>query len=207
MTTREPVREPLRIGVYGGAFDPPHLAHEALARAAVEQHQLDRLIILPTGQAWHKSRALSDAQHRLALARLGFADLPQAQIDPRETLRNGPTYTIDTLHELRSEHLSTQLFLLMGQDQLAFFPQWHRYQEVLQIATLLVALRAYSMPASSQKGLKNEVKIPHLTIAMPAMPISATDIRQRVQSGLGMDHLVKPLVARYIADHSLYFSR
>ncbi|MFM7332473.1 MAG: nicotinate (nicotinamide) nucleotide adenylyltransferase [Brachymonas sp.] len=194
----------LRIGVYGGAFDPPHLAHEALARAAVQQHALDRLLILPTGLAWHKASALSAPEHRIAMAHLAFADVPQARVDARETQRSGSSYTIDTLQALRLELPSVQWFLLMGQDQLNFFPQWHRYAEILQIAILLVAFRADSMPAKSPNNPKNPVKIPHRIIQMPAMPQSASDIRQRVAQSLGIDHLVKPAVARYIAQHHLY---
>ncbi len=195
-----------RIGLYGGAFDPPHLAHQALAQAAITQHRLDRLIVMPTGQAWHKSRALTVAPHRLEMAQLAFADVPAAQIDARETQRSGPTYTIDTLLQLKSEFPEAELFVLVGQDQLDSFTQWHRYAEILQIATLLVALRADSMPASAPKGLKNPVKIPHLTISMPSMPTSASAIRAHVASGQRIDHLVKPSVARYIAEHRLYSS-
>jgi nicotinate-nucleotide adenylyltransferase len=193
-----------RIGIYGGAFDPPHLAHEALAQSAVSQYALDELLILPTGVAWHKSRALTAAAHRIAMARIAFAGVPQARVDARETLRSGATYTIDTLHEIQAENPQAELFLLMGQDQLAFFPQWHRYQEILQIATLLVALRADSMPASSPKDPQNPVKIGFSTIHMPASPISATQIRQLCSQQQAIDHLVKPSVARYIAEHRLY---
>jgi nicotinate-nucleotide adenylyltransferase len=193
-----------RLGIYGGAFDPPHLAHEALARAAIEQYSLDELRILPTGQAWHKSRSLTAAEHRLAMAELAFADQPQARIDDRETRRSGATYTIDTLHELQAENPQAQLFVLMGQDQLQFFPQWHRYEEILKIATILVALRAGSMPAIGQKGIENQGKIAHQTIRMPASPISATQIRHLSQQQQTIDHLVKPAVARYIDANRLY---
>jgi nicotinate-nucleotide adenylyltransferase len=193
-----------RLGIYGGAFDPPHLAHEALARAAIEQYSLDELRILPTGQAWHKSRSLTAAEHRLAMAELAFADQPQARIDDRETRRSGATYTIDTLHELQAENPQAQLFVLMGQDQLQFFPQWHRYEEILKIATILVALRAGSMPAIGQKGIENQGKIAHQTIRMPASPISATQIRHLSQQQQTIGHLVKPAVARYIDAHRLY---
>jgi nicotinate-nucleotide adenylyltransferase len=193
-----------RIGIYGGAFDPPHLAHEALALAAISQYALHELRISPTGVAWHKSRALSSASHRVAMSTLAFCDLPQARIDARETLRSGATYTIDTLLEVRAENPQAELFLLMGQDQLTFFPQWHRYQEILQIATLLVAFRADSMPASGQKDHRNQGKIPYLSIHMPASPISATQIRQLCSHSQAIDHLVKPSVARYIAEHRLY---
>jgi nicotinate-nucleotide adenylyltransferase len=194
----------LRIGVYGGAFDPPHWAHHALAQAAIAQHQLDKLHIIPTGQAWHKSRTLSNAQHRLAMARLAFEDLPQAVIDPRETQRAGVSYTIDTLAQLQAEHPQTQLFLLMGQDQLQFFLQWHRYLDILQIATLLVAKRLDSMPTNGLKSSQNVSTIPYLPIQLSAMPHSATQIRQRVAQQQPISHLVKPSVARYIDEHQLY---
>lgn len=203
-----PTRSAKRIGIYGGAFDPPHLAHFALAQAAVQQYALDQLIVLPTGQPWHKSRSLTQAEHRINMVRLAFADLQQASVDVRETQRSGPTYTVDTLQEIRAENPQAELFLLMGADQLAAFTQWHRHEEILQIATLLVALRADSMPANGQKEPKNQAKIESATIHMPASPISATHIRhmanQLYTQTEALDHLVKPTVARYIAKHRLY---
>jgi nicotinate-nucleotide adenylyltransferase len=201
----------LRLGVYGGAFDPPHLAHHALAQAAIQQYQLDRLHIIPTGHAWHKSRTLSPALHRLAMARLAFEDVAQVVIDPRETQRNGPSYTADTLQELRGEYAQAQLFLIMGQDQLDFFPQWHRCSEILQFATLLVALRADFMPTNSPKSPRKPSTIispliSYQPIALPAMPHSATQIRQLAAQGQPINHLVKPAVARYIGEHQLYSS-
>jgi nicotinate-nucleotide adenylyltransferase len=193
-----------KLGIYGGAFDPPHLAHEALARAAIEQYGLDELRILPTGQAWHKSRSLTAAEHRIAMAGLAFADLPQARVDDRETRRSGATYTIDTLHELQAENPQAQLFVLMGQDQWQFFPQWHRCEEIMQIATILVALRADVAGGEGQESAHNQAKIAHQTIRMPASPISATQIRHLSQQQQAIDHLVKPAVARYIDAHRLY---
>jgi nicotinate-nucleotide adenylyltransferase len=195
-----------KLGIYGGAFDPPHLAHEALARAAIEQYALDEIRILPTGQAWHKSRSLTAAEHRIAMAQLAFADIAQASVDIRETLRSGATYTIDTLRELQAEYPQAELFVLMGQDQWQFFPEWHRYQEILQIATILVALRADSMPATGQKGTENQGKIAYQTIRMPASPISSTQIRRLSQEQQSIDLMVKPAVARYIGAHRLYRS-
>jgi nicotinate-nucleotide adenylyltransferase len=106
-----------RLGVFGGAFDPPHVAHVALAQAAVEQLRLDQLRIFPTGQAWHRSGPLTAPEHRLALAQLAFGELPRTVIDDRELRRPGPTYTIDTLRELKAEQPAAQLFLVMGEDQ------------------------------------------------------------------------------------------
>lgn len=195
-----------RLGIYGGAFDPPHLAHEALAKAAVEQYDLDALHILPTGHAWHKSRTLTAPEHRTAMAKIAFADLPQAVVDEREMRREGASYTLDTLHELQAENPQAQLFLLMGQDQLQFFPQWHKYQEILQGATLLVALRADSIKAKAKIDEINQGKIAYQALQMPASPISATQIRLLCQQHRSIDHLVKPAVARYIVAHRLYSS-
>jgi nicotinate-nucleotide adenylyltransferase len=190
--------------MYGGAFDPPHLAHSALAEAAIAQYGLDELRIVPTGHAWHKSRTLCASEHRLAMARLAFAGLPQAVVDACETQRSGPTYTIDTLLELRREQPGAQLFLLMGQDQMSFFPHWHRYAEIVPIATILVAVRADSEPPTGPKSPENSAKIAYQSIPMPAMALSATDIRHRVQTQQPISHLVNPAVARYIDDHRLY---
>ena len=197
-----------RLGVYGGAFDPPHLAHIALAQAAVAQLQLDTLLIMPTGAAWHKTRSLSAPEHRLAMAHLAFDGLAQVTVDTREMRRAGATYTIDTLQELQAEHAGAQLFLVMGQDQFAAFSDWHRYEDIAKIATLCIAARAHSTGVSgqfsSQKGTEKHVTIEPVHISMPPLPISATDIRARAAQGQTLERLVKPAVQSYIVEHHLY---
>ena len=86
-----------RLGICGGSFDPPHQAHITLATRAIEQLHLDRLLVIPTGDAWHKTRNLTLAPHRLAMTRLAFTELPKVSVDSREIDRHGPTYTMDTL--------------------------------------------------------------------------------------------------------------
>lgn len=202
----------LRIGLFGGAFDPPHDAHLALARAAIAELPLDRLLIVPTGDAWHKTRPLSPGVHRLAMCRLAFADLPKVQVDDRELRRDGPTYTIDTLTALRAEYPGAALFLQIGADQAAAFHSWRRAEEILQIATLSIAVRAYSTATGSPFDLKNPLPGLHPDPArvrildLPAMPHSATEVRRRVAAGLPIDALVPPAVAGYIADQHLYQS-
>jgi hypothetical protein len=105
--------------------------------AALQQLALDRLRIFPTGQAWHKARALSAAAHRLAMAQLAFRIGPSpGQVDARELQRPGPTYTIDTLTELQAESPGAKLFLIVGGDQAAALPSWHRWSEILEIAII-----------------------------------------------------------------------
>ena len=196
------------LGVYGGAFDPPHLAHIALAQAAVVQLQLDTLLVMPTGAAWHKTRSLSAPEHRLAMAHLAFDGLAQVAVDPREMRRAGATYTIDTLQELQAEHPNAQLFLVMGQDQFSAFASWHRHEDIAKIATICIAARAHSTGVigqfGSKKGTEKHVTIKAVHISMPPMPISATDIRARAAQGQTLERLVKPAVQSYIVDHRLY---
>ena len=105
---------PRRIGVFGGAFDPPHRGHTALAQAALDHLDLDLLLVVPTGTAWHKSRPLSDAQHRLAMCALAFGDVSRAQIDDCEIVRSGPSYTVDTLQALHQAYPGAAFFSSHG---------------------------------------------------------------------------------------------
>lgn len=204
---------PLRVGMFGGAFDPPHWAHRSLAQTGLEQLQLDHLHILPTGHAWHKSRVLSAPQHRLAMCEQAFANLPRVVLDDRETRRAGPTYTADTLAELAQEYPGAQLFLLLGADQLLAFKSWVRWEEVLRYATLAVANRAINIGAQAITDPQavqdlSGVDIPFTPLDMPVQHISATAVRAHLHSGNrrqpDLEVLVPEGVARYISQHHLY---
>jgi nicotinate-nucleotide adenylyltransferase len=186
----------LRLGVYGGAFDPPHNAHVAMARAAVEQLRLDELRIFPTGNAWHKSRELTPAADRVAMAKIAFGGVPRTVIDEREVRRTGATYTIDTLRELAREIPGVELFLIMGEDQAVAFTTWREWQEVAKAAKLYVARRPST--ASGKAPVAFE------TLQLPSMPESATEIRSLIADGEDVFSLVPPAVASYIASHHLY---
>jgi nicotinate-nucleotide adenylyltransferase len=199
-----------RLGVFGGAFDPPHQAHVALALAAVAQLRLDALHIVPTGQAWHKARALSAPEHRLAMARLAFADLARVVVDEQELKRPGPSFTIDTLEALQAENPGAQLYLIIGTDQFAALKNWHRWQDILRIAIICIAGRAD--PARTGAGFDPQIQAGPavLTLQLPLMPVSATDIRRQIGAGSAapqdMAQLVPEPVARYIERHGLYIS-
>ncbi len=207
----------------GGAFDPPHLAHVALARAAVEQLELDELRVVPTGQAWHKARPLSAVEHRLAMAQLAFGDLPGAVVDSRELRRQGASYTIDTLHELAAEHPGSSLFVLMGADQYGAFKSWHRWQDILQAATVCVADRpvqpdsqpagaSLTSPEHAHSALTGQISADLMPgvqrLQLPLMALSATDIRRQLAASpdapASWRHRVPEPVARYISEHQLY---
>lgn len=190
-----------RVGMFGGAFDPPHRAHVALAQAAIAQLALDRLYVFPTGNAWHKDRTLTSAEDRLAMTRLAFAGVPGVFVDDRELKRTGPTYSVDTLRELQAGHPGAQLHLLMGEDQAASFHRWHAWQEIASLAVLCVAARGSGAGLQALQALPG-VRV-HL-LQLPQMPESATEIRTRLTRGQDIATLVEPAVARYIETHHLY---
>jgi nicotinate-nucleotide adenylyltransferase len=187
--------------MFGGAFDPPHRAHVALARAAIAQLRLERLVVLPTGNAWHKDRALTPPEHRLAMSRLAFAGIAGAEVDDRELRRTGPTYSIDTLRELQAEQPAAQLHLLMGEDQAGGFSRWHAWQEVARLAVLCVAGRGTGEGLAALRALPG-VRVELLRL--PQMPESATEIRARLAAGQDITDLVEPAVASYIESQHLY---
>ncbi len=193
-----------RLGMFGGAFDPPHNTHAALIALAVEQLQLDELRVFPTGAAWHKPRQLTSAIHRIAMAQLAFSSIPHVVVDDRETRRSGPSYTVDTLRELRHESPDADLFLVMGGDQARALPSWHAWQEILQLAIICVAEREDSTWANSGFTPPDALKSRFLRLELPPSAISASGIRARIATHKSVAPLVCEPVARYIDHHHLY---
>lgn len=191
-----------RIGLLGGSLDPVHNAHVALARSAIETLALDELLWIPTGDAWQKTRALTPAAHRIAMLRLAIADRPRQRIEPCETLRSGPSYTIDTVAELQRERAQAHWWLLLGQDQLANLPTWHRWQDLVARVQLAVARRAGAALQLAPELVAAGVTVAELPFA--PMEASSTAIRERVAAGHSVADLVPASVARYIETHGLY---
>lgn len=173
------------VGILGGRFDPPHLGHVALARAAVRRFGLDELRVTVVEDAAHKP-SVAFAEDRLAMARLAFAGL-----DATVTLEPA-RYTVDALE---AYGLDDPVFLV-GADELAAFPTWKEPERVLELARLGVATRpGYPLAESSERIEAFELE-PH--------PVSSSEIRARVASGESLDGLVDPAVAAYIEAHGLY---
>lgn len=209
-----------RVGLLGGTFDPVHLAHLALARAALEHLALDELRFVPTGRSWQKERAGASTAQRVEMLRIAIAGLPRASIDERETQRAGASYTIDTLLELRDElGAATALVLLVGSDQLRNLPTWHRWDELLRHAHLGVVRRA----ADTLDGLDARVQalvdahgrdaLPDapggsiVFVPMPPMSVSGTALRERIARGESPGELLPAGVLDYIERNRLYRAR
>jgi nicotinate-nucleotide adenylyltransferase len=189
-------------GIFGGAFDPPHLGHLALVRAALERFDFERLLVVPAGDPPHKAVA-TPAGIRCRLAELAFAGVPQDEISRIELEPNGPRYTVDTLRLLAGS--DDDLTLLVGADQLAGFLSWREPGAILDLARLVVASRpGYEEEALSPvlAALARPERVGFFPI--PAHPVSSEQIRARVRDGLPIDDLVPSTVAVEIARLGLY---
>ncbi|MEY4562918.1 MAG: hypothetical protein RLZZ618_2195 [Pseudomonadota bacterium] len=189
-----------RIGLFGGSFDPVHLAHLALARVALAQLGLDEIRWIPAGRPWQKARDLTSSVHRAAMVALAIADEPRFVLELCETRRSGASYTYDTVRELQAAEPGAEWFLIIGQDQYAGLHTWLGWQQLLARVTLAVANR----PGAPMLASPEVEKVAHQTVALPMMDVSSTDIRTRLQAGQGIDALVPAAVARYIDQHHLY---
>ncbi len=195
-----------RIGLLGGSFDPPHLAHLALARVATAALALDELRWLPARTPWQKAgQPMADAEDRLAMLRLLTEDDPRWVIDERELRREGLIYTIDTMRELAREMPAAEWFLVIGQDQYARFDTWREWRELLERVTLAVAARQGATPCAPPALARLVHRV--VVLDLPRLDISASDIRRRC-AALAPPAEIEPLVgaaiAGYIARHGLY---
>ena len=192
-----------RVGLFGGSFDPPHLGHLQLARAARDQLGLERVLWLPAGAPWQKSnRAIAPGQHRAAMLRLLIGAEAGFSVDERELQRPGPTYTIDTVGELDALSPGCDWVLLIGQDQYFRFHTWHRWPELLERVSLGVVARAGQAVRASDELAQRAHRMS--VIDMPRLDVAATAVRACMDAGLDITELVGPAVAGYIDQNSLY---
>lgn len=201
------VGQGMRTGLFGGSFDPPHLAHLSLAQCALTQLKLDQLLWLPAGRPWQKvGRGLASPVHRRAMVSLLIAGEARFGVDDSEMERDGASYTVDTVRARRAAHPDEQLFLLIGQDQFANLHTWRAWQELLASVTLVVAARAGQEVQGSAEVNDFMQAGPYrmLKLAMPAMQVSSTQVRELASRAEDICPLVGDAVAGYIALHRLY---
>ncbi len=196
---------PRRVGLFGGSFDPVHNAHVALAKSALDVLALDEIRWIPAGVPWQKARRLAPAVQRAEMVRLAIAGETRFRLETCELERSGPSYSIDTVLELRRREPAAQWFLLLGLDQLVRLHTWHRWRELVAVVTLAVASRSGEAPCLPPELA--DAPVPIANVPLPAMPVSSTAIRARVAAGQDIGALVPAPVARYIAAHGLYRHR
>lgn len=202
----EGTRQPVRIGLMGGTFDPVHWGHLILAEQAREQFGLTKVLFVTAAQPPNKlGERVTDASHRLEMTRLAVADNDLFECSTIEIDRSGTSYTIDTVKEILELYdPGTEIYLLLGADEGRDLMKWREPYELQRLAKIVVANRPGlpvsevigSLPVDFAKGL--------VPMEMPGVDISSTDLRERVRSGRSIRYLVPRMVEQYIIDNNLY---
>ena len=196
----------MRVGILGGAFNPPHIGHLVCAQEALVQLELERVVFMPVGVPPHREIDLDPgAEVRLEMAELAVADDERFETSRMELDREGPSYTADTLEALAKESPKDELILILGGDQAAALGSWHEPEKVLERATVAVFERvSWGRNAIGIKigRLPGAERVRYLD--MPLMQVSSSSIRRRVRDGLPIRYLVPDKVAEYISSHDLY---
>jgi nicotinate-nucleotide adenylyltransferase len=187
-----------RLGLLGGTFDPPHIGHLVAAVSVSEALGLDEVWLVPNGDPWQKrDRVVTPAAVRLEMARAAVADVPDLEVSDVEVRRDGPSFTIDTVHQLRAEDPDRDLVVIMGRDSALGLPTWERHEELLAAVDLAVVDRG-GAAAPTLPGARVVV------VPMRRIDVSSTELRQRVAVGRPIVPLVPPAVAALVARHGLY---
>ena len=201
----------MALCLFGGAFNPPHRTHERVIRAALEQLPVDRVVVLPTGQHPLKSPAeMAPAAARVELARVAFASLPAVTVDDWETRQEGRSYTVDTLRHFREyEGRSGRPYWILGSDNLKILTSWHRYRDVLELATIVTCPRmGYPVDASTLDALalsetQRQEILDHVLDVEPD-DVAATEIRAAIRAGRDTSTWLRSEVRERIDDLALY---
>ena len=190
-----------RIGVMGGTFDPIHHGHLVAASEVAQSFDLDEVIFVPTGEPWQKKRVTA-GEHRYLMTVIATASNPRFTVSRVDLDREGPTYTIDTLRDLKAERPGAELYFITGADAIAQILSWRDHAELWDLAHFVAVSRpgheldTADLPSADVSQLE-----------VPALAISSTDCRDRVRNGNPVWYLVPDGVVQYIAKHHLYRSK
>ena len=202
-----------RVGLYGGSFDPIHFGHLISARSLAEQLDLSRVILIPSARPPHKENVqLTSAKHRFEMVRLAVEEDALFEVSNVELLREGPSYTFDTVNEYRRRlGQDTELFWFIGADSLPELPTWYRVADLVRQVTIVTATRPGWTPPDEDSiiaavGREEARKLLFNCYPTPAIDISSTENRARVAAGRSIRYLTPDPVWSYIASHGLYRS-
>jgi nicotinate-nucleotide adenylyltransferase len=186
----------MRVGILGGTFDPIHIGHLIAASSVYEALNLDSVVFIPAGDPWQKrDRDLSPGQQRLEMVKLATENDERFQVSDVEIVRSGPTYAVDTVREWKRLNPSDELFWIVGSDALSGIPSWHEWEAFVSEVTIV---------AVNRLGQNDAVPFDFVSVDMPEVRISATELRDRFTNGLDTQYLVPKNVSQYISDQGLY---
>ena len=189
-----------RVGIMGGTFDPIHHGHLVAASEVANRFGLDEVVFVPTGEPWQKSdRGVSPAEHRYLMAVIATASNPHFWVSRADIVRQGPTYSVDTIRDIADVRPGAELYFITGADALAQILSWRHAEEALQLARFIGVTRpGYEL---------SDAHLPPDAVTLvdvPAMAISSSDIRERAAAGRPVWYLVPDGVVQYISKHGLY---
>jgi nicotinate-nucleotide adenylyltransferase len=196
----------MRLGVFGGTFNPVHLGHLILAEQCREQARLDKVLFIPAARPPHKDeQALAPYAQRVEMLALAISGNPAFRIDDLEKDRPGPSYTVDTLSLLRERHAEAELFLIIGSDTLRDLPKWHETVRILELAGLLVVPRpgwpvAAAEDVKAALGLPGSFPLRYQVCDIPLIDIASRDLRRRIAEGRSIRYLVPRAVEAYLQE-------
>jgi nicotinate-nucleotide adenylyltransferase len=191
----------VKIGVFGGAFDPPHVGHLIIAEGVRAAFDLDRILFIPYTTGPHRPQGPSvSAIDRLQMLQLSTADNEYLEIDDLELRRGGISFTIDTLRTLAETRAGDEFVLIIGSDQLQEFSDWKEWKNILDMVEVAVVAR----PGFDLESGPDELTEKMIPVSLPLLLISSSMIRERISNGLSIRYLVQPAVAGYIEKQGLY---
>ena len=199
----------MRVGVFGGTFDPVHNGHLAAAAAAAQAADLSEVIFVPVGDPGHRERPVASPADRLAMLQLALAatahpaDTPHFSLSDIDAERDGQTFSVNTLADIHAARPDDELFFILGADAYARFDSWRNPQGIRDLATLVVVERV--LPAGAGDGAVDP-RDAVISASLHGYDISASDIRAKCAAGESITQLVPPEVAEYIAQHGVYAS-
>jgi nicotinate-nucleotide adenylyltransferase len=191
----------VRLGLFGGSFDPPHVGHLMVAQDATEALDLDRLLVIPAARQPLKGADQTPAVHRLAMVRACFDGTPNIDVDPVEITRGGLSYMVDTVEDVQRRWPAAHLHLLIGRDVVPTLPRWKDIDRLLGMVRLVVLYRDTGGAVPAQEEIGGQMV---QVLATRRIDVSSTEIRARVRDGRSIRGFVPDAVATYIASTGLY---
>lgn len=196
------------VAMFGGSFNPVHSGHKAMLLRMIEEFSLDTVYVIPTFCTPLKDNTpMITPEHRLNMCRIAFSDVPSVTVSDMEIVRQGKSYTADTLRELYSIHQGDELYLIVGADSFMQLPRWHNVGEILSLATVLTIARGeydYNELLIQKDLLESQYNAKAFVIKEPVIQVSSTQIRTLISDKKDFTHLLPDGVSDYIKESGLY---
>ena len=190
----------MKICLFGGTFNPPHIGHLLIAQTVCEEENFDKIIFIPANKPPHKKNNIASVQHRLAMLKIAISGNPKFSISDVEIMRGGISYSIDTIKTIKKENNDYDLYYLIGSDSLLEFSNWRGPKEILNNCKVLVAIRPGFRPSDIPSWILHRIQFANV----PRFQISSTNIRNRWKENKTIRYMVTLPVWDYINKHNLY---